>query len=89
MKYTVITTFNQAGLDTYGQRMIDSFEQFWPHDIDLIVCTENCQPRISGSNVRAIDLLANSPSLREFIQRHEPSVERPVFVVDCWTWQLR
>lgn len=25
----------------------------------------------------------------EFIQRHEPSVERPVFVVDCWTWQLR
>jgi hypothetical protein len=71
VKYTVITTFNQAGLDTYGQRMIDSFEQHWPHDVDLVVCTENCRPRISRSNVRAVDLLTNSPSLRDFVKRHE------------------
>ncbi len=71
MKYTVITTFNQEGLDTYGQRMIDSFEQFWPHDVDLVICTEKCQPRISGSNMRSVDLLVNSPGLRGFIQRHE------------------
>ena len=28
-RYTVITTFNQQGLDKYGQRMISTFEQFW------------------------------------------------------------
>ena len=71
MKYTVITTFNQAGLDTYGQRMIDTFERFWPEDVDLLVCAENCQPRVNRSNVRVVDLLANSPALRDFIQRHE------------------
>lgn len=70
MKYTVITTFNQAGLDTYGQRMIDTFEQFWPVDVQLIVCVENCQPRVSRSNVQVIDLLTNSPGLRSFIKRH-------------------
>ena len=70
MKYTVITTFNQAGLDTYGQRMIDTFEQYWPTDVDLMVCTENCQPRTTKNNVRSIDLLNNSPALRSFIQRH-------------------
>ena len=70
MKYTVITTFNQAGLDTYGQRMIDTFERFWPADVDLLVCAENCQPRVIRPNVRVMDLLNNSPILCEFIQRH-------------------
>lgn len=71
MKYTVITTFNQAGLDTYGQRMIDTFERYWPAYVDLVVYAENCQPRVTRSNVRVVDLLANSPALRDFIQRHE------------------
>jgi hypothetical protein len=71
VKYTVITTFNQSGLDTYGQRMIDTFEQYWPADVNLLVCTENCQPRTTKPNVKIIDLLGNSPSLRDFVQRHE------------------
>ena len=36
-RYTVITTFHQAGLDKYGQRMISTFEQYWPADVDLVV----------------------------------------------------
>ena len=71
MKYTVITTFNQAGLDTYGQRMIDSFEQHWPADVDLMVYAENCQPRFHRPNTQVINILAVSEDLRAFVKRHE------------------
>lgn len=70
MKYTVITTFNQAGLDTYGQRMIDSFEKFWPAEVHLMICTENCTPKITRSNVSSVDLVEQSPMLRDFLHRH-------------------
>jgi len=71
MKYTVVTSFNQAGLEQYGQRMIDTFEQFWPADVDLIVCAENCTPRTTRPNTRIVNLLEASPDLRAFIKRHE------------------
>lgn len=70
MKYTVITTFHRAGLEQYGQRMIDTFEQHWPSDVDLIVLAENCQPRVSRPNTRVVDLLSASPELVSFIERH-------------------
>lgn len=70
MNYTVITTFNQAGLDSYGQRMIDTFEQFWPAAVDLKVCAEHCAPRTTRSNTEVIDLLANSNDLVDFLHRH-------------------
>ena len=70
MKYTVITTFNAVGLETYGQKMIDTFEKFWPANVDLIVFTENCQPRVTRANTTVVDLLSASGDLREFIDRH-------------------
>jgi hypothetical protein len=70
MKYTVVTTFNADGLKQYGQRMIDSFEKFWPDQVDLVVCKENCEPRITKSNVKVYDLLQLSSPLNAFIQRH-------------------
>jgi hypothetical protein len=70
MKYTVITTFHQPGLEQYGQRMIDTFEQYWPADVDLIVCAENCEPKITRPNTQVIDLLATSAPLRDFVERH-------------------
>jgi hypothetical protein len=71
MKYTVITTFHRAGLEQYGQRMIDSFEKYWPADVDLIVLAENCQPRVSRPNTHVIDLLTVSDDLRNFVSRHQ------------------
>ena len=69
-KYTVITTFNQQGLELYGQRMIDSFERFWPDDVDLVVYTENCQPKVNKPNVHLVDLLAHSKECKRFVKRH-------------------
>ena len=49
-QYTVITTFSQAGLDKYGQRMISTFEKHWPQEVDLVVYTEKCHPVIVNTN---------------------------------------
>lgn len=71
MRYTVITTFHQAGLEQYGQRMIDTFEQFWPTEVDLIVLAENCTPRTARPNTKVVNLLEASPDLRAFVERHK------------------
>jgi len=69
MKYTVITTFNQVGLDLYGLNMVQSFDQYWPRNIALWVYTENCS---MPSNDRVVirDLLQCSPDLVAFKQQH-------------------
>ena len=74
-RYTVITTFNQQGLDKYGQLMISTFEKFWPNFVDLVVYTENCKPQITKSNVRCIDLIANSKHCKRFVKRHKDNPE--------------
>lgn len=75
MKYTVITSFHQAGLELYGQRMIDTFEQNWPDTVDLIVYAENCRPTHTKSNVRIIDLLTASQECKDFVTRHRDNPE--------------
>jgi len=70
MKYTVITTFHQAGLELYGQRMINTFEQHWPDEVDLVVYAENCNPRTTKSNVRVEQLLEVSKECKRFVKRH-------------------
>ena len=71
MKYSVVTTFHQPGLEQYGQRMIDSFEKNWPTDVDLWVYAENCNPVVARSNTHVIDLLSDCEDLRNFVKRHE------------------
>lgn len=46
MKYTVVTTFNDKGLDLYAQRMIDTFCKNWPSTVQLYLYAENCTPTI-------------------------------------------
>jgi hypothetical protein len=70
MKYTVITTFHQPGLEQYAQRMIDTFETNWPSEVDLIVCAEDCNPVVTRPNTQVINLLEASPDLRNFVNRH-------------------
>lgn len=75
MKYTVITTFHQAGLELYGQKMIDTFEQHWPESVDLVIYAENCSPVVRKSNVRVVDLLGVSKECRRFVKRHRDNPE--------------
>lgn len=50
IKYAVVTTFHKAGLDQYGQRMIDTFCENWPKEVKLYVYAEKCVPRIPDHN---------------------------------------
>lgn len=70
MEYTIITTFHHAGLLQYGQTMIDSFDQYWPKSVPLIVYTEHCAPKLPSARIHARDLLAASADLVAFKQRH-------------------
>lgn len=71
MKYTVVSTFHPQGLQQYAQRMIDTFEQYWPSQVDLMLCAENCSPRTQRPNTKVIDLLSSSPDLISFRDRHQ------------------
>lgn len=50
--------------------MIDTFEQFWPAEVDLVVCAENCRPRMQRPNTQVYDLLQLSSPLNSFVERH-------------------
>jgi len=69
--YTLVTTFNRQGMETYGQRMIDTFQQHWPADSRLLVFAENCLPRVTADNVQVFDILQHSPDLAAFVERHK------------------
>jgi hypothetical protein len=66
MKYTVVTTFNAAGYEKYGQRMIQTFLQNWPAEVDLVVYAEGCVVSESAPNLIVHDLEAVSTELVAF-----------------------
>jgi hypothetical protein len=62
-RYTVVTTFNQDGLDSYAQRFIDTFDQNMPIEIDLILYAENCCPKVPVSTQRNIKIIQAQEAL--------------------------
>jgi hypothetical protein len=69
MKYAVLTTFHAAGYEKYASRMIDTFLQNWPQEVDLYVYTEDCAITQSAPNLHVRDLHAASPEIVAFKQR--------------------
>jgi hypothetical protein len=66
MKYTVCTTFNASGYEKYGRRMIQTFLQNWPQEVQLVVYAESCAVSESASNLVVHDLETVSPELVAF-----------------------
>lgn len=69
MKYAVVTTFHEAGLLQYGQRMIDTFCQNWPTEVTLHIYPENCVPTIVDSSRVTIKKLEDVDDLMSFKNR--------------------
>lgn len=69
MKYAVVTTFHSDGYYQYGSKMIDTFLQNWPVDVDLIVYAQDCAVKQQAVNLFVRDLHASSPELVTFKQR--------------------
>ena len=75
MTYSIVTTFHRAGLDQYGQTMIDTFDRFWPRSLPLWVYAEHCQPSVPSARITVIDLMTVCPDLVKFKHDH---VNNPV-----------
>lgn len=64
--YSVVTTFNQKGYDSYANKMIASFDANWPKDIQLHVLCENVKiDQPISERIKEYDLLTLSPELCE------------------------
>jgi hypothetical protein len=71
-KFAVLTTFNQQGLQLYGQRMINSFDDRMPTEIDLYIYAERCTPisRKTKRNITVFDHERTLPDMVEFKKKY-------------------
>jgi hypothetical protein len=66
MKYAVVTTFHEAGYKQYGQRMLQTFLDTWPREVDLYVYAEHCLVDEFAPNLFLLELETASPELVQF-----------------------
>ena len=66
-----VTTFNEAGYAQYGKRFLESFDAHWPEEVILHVYGENITPSTYSARIFNHDLLAKSPQLVAFKDRHK------------------
>ena len=80
MSIAVLTSFNQSGYDQYGSRMIQSFLQHWPNEIQLHVYAQDCVVKESATNLTVHDLHQSAPALVQFKSRwqHTPKANGDV-----------
>lgn len=67
--FSVVTTFNKNGLETYGQNMIKSYEKAWPSEVKLYVYAEECKPEIKKKNIILKDLNSECQALVDFKEK--------------------
>jgi len=66
-KFAVVTTFHQAGYDKYGKRMINTFLENWPDQVELWVYIEEAtvDERCDGR----LFVLRESNDLEKFVEK--------------------
>ena len=69
MTISVVTTFHEAGLKQYGQRMIDTFVDNWPQEVKLYVYPEKCNPQVQDHSRIVLTDLDSVTELTEFKNR--------------------
>ena len=70
-KYAVVTTFNEAGLKKYGQRMIDSFDKNWPREVTLHLYPEMCNCVVHDHGSTTLKRLEEIDELMAFKKKWE------------------
>jgi hypothetical protein len=69
MKISIVTTFHEAGLKEYGQRMINTFCENWPKEVTLHIYPESCNPAIRDHSHVTLKRLEEIPELIAFKNR--------------------
>lgn len=70
MKTTVITSFSNGGFYEYAYRFFETFDVFWPPEIDLIAYYEAPKPFETRAQMRD---LYGIDAMQEFLGRHSNS----------------
>ena len=65
-KFAVLTTFNQQGLQTYGQRFLNSFVDRMPDEIGLYIYAERCTP-VLRKNDKVIKVFDHEKTLPDMV----------------------
>jgi len=74
MTTAVMTGFSPAGYQEYGKRFLETFEQFWPEEVELNVFVEEPWPGpVHGA--MAYSLWSRCLGQREFLDRHKDNLE--------------
>jgi hypothetical protein len=66
MKIAVVTTFHEAGLKKYAQKMIDTFCANWPQEVTLHIYPEKCNPIIRNHDHITLTDLDSVKELAKF-----------------------
>lgn len=66
----VLTTFHEAGWKQYGKKMVESFLEHWPQDINIHLYCENVETGIKHERVIEHDIFATCPQLKDFLTQH-------------------
>jgi len=56
MRINVVTSFSPKGHETYGRSMLKSFEQHWPHEVNLYVYHESRIPEDASGRAIWVNL---------------------------------
>ncbi|TCN30337.1 hypothetical protein [Sinorhizobium americanum] len=67
--FCAVSTFNAAGLELYGRRMVSSFREHWPEEVGLRVYSEGWG-LLDCWGPEIVHLASASPWLNEFKARH-------------------
>jgi len=72
MKYVIITTFNDDGYHKYGKRMLNTFNKYWPNDVEIHAYYEGSKPADNISDrVYYHDLIESCPDLVDFKEKYK------------------
>jgi len=66
----VLTTFHKAGWEQYGKRMVETFLQHWPNDVNIHLYCENVKTAIDDPRVVEHDIFETCPEIKDFLQQH-------------------
>lgn len=69
---TVITGWSPKGYVEYGRRFAETFDRFWPKDVQLVVYGEE-PVKLPRGEFRRLDVI---PGCMEFLRRHDNAVAR-------------
>lgn len=74
-KFTVITSFNAAGYESYGKKFLETFKKNWPKDVKLRAYFHDMASPTDAPkspNIKYVDLLEVAPFIKDF-RRHFPT----------------